>query len=75
MDGNFEFHRILGDANGDAIVDEADLSLVTAAQGSSGPGLDADVNGDNTVNIIDRIRTSAQQGVSLDEALKQMLDD
>ena len=42
-----------GDANGDRIVNFADLNTVLAAFGSSGPGIPGDVTGDGVVNFAD----------------------
>ena len=42
-----------GDANGDGVVNFADLNVVLGQFGTSGPGLAGDVNGDGTVNFAD----------------------
>ena len=42
-----------GDANGDNIVNFADLNIVLSQFGQSGAGLQGDVNGDGTVNFAD----------------------
>ena len=78
LDGNgtFEttkrFYRLLGDVNGDQRVDAADQIIITAALGTSGANLDADVNGDGVVSAFDRTlarRSSGRRlsgGLSLD---------
>ncbi len=57
-DGDFEtelnFHRLLGDVNGDRIVDDLDFAQILGALGQSGDNLDEDVNGDGVVNAQDR---------------------
>ncbi len=42
-----------GDANGDRVVNFADLNIVLGQFGQTGPGLAGDVNGDNVVNFAD----------------------
>ncbi len=42
-----------GDANGDLVVNFADLNAVLSAFGQSGVGIGGDVNGDGTVNFAD----------------------
>ena len=63
------FFRLFGDTNGDRTVDSADIAAITAAFGSSGSGLAADVNGDGVVNILDRLYASRQLGRSVDPTL------
>ena len=76
-DGSFEtvrhFYRLLGDANGDHVVDSNDLSMITAAFGQSGTGLEADVNGDGVVNALDRTLAARSLGRRLASGLP--LDD
>ena len=79
LDGNgsFEtarnFYRLFGDANGDRVVNSADLDAIAAAYGTTGTNLDADVNGDGVVNSQDRNAARKQQGTQLAAALP--LDD
>jgi hypothetical protein len=59
LDGNgsFEtsqrFFRLLGDVNGDKIVDAKDTALVKASLNKTGSNLPADTNGDGKVNASD----------------------
>ncbi len=64
-DAIFEFARILGDTNGDAIVDGLDSAIVQAQQGRTGLGLNGDVDGSGAVNATDKLRVNAQQGRAL----------
>ena len=75
VDGLFEFHRILGDANGDAVVNADDLAIVNSQFGQSGSNLDGDGDGNGVVNFLDRNRVNQQINRHLDEALIQLLDD
>ncbi|TVQ59149.1 MAG: hypothetical protein EA379_11875 [Phycisphaerales bacterium] len=52
-----------GDANGDGVVDFADLSAVLSDFGQSGPDLPGDVNGDGEVNFADLSLVLANFGV------------
>jgi len=76
-DGAFEFCRILGDATGDAQVDQADLNLVNSMFGRTGSNLSGDVDGSGSVLTADRSLTTGQKNINrrLDEALKLLLDD
>jgi hypothetical protein len=75
LDGNgsFEtvrsFYRLFGDANGDRVVNSADLAAIAAAYGSSGTNLNADVNGDGVVDSQDRNAAKKQQGQQLSAGL------
>ena len=72
----FEFHRLLGDANGDAIVDAADTAVVDRFYGHFGTGLDGDLDGNGVVNSVDQAYTNRPyRGRKLADALKQLLDD
>jgi hypothetical protein len=57
-DGTFEthrhFYRLLGDVNGDQVVNATDASVILAAYGHTGANLNEDVNGDGVVNAADR---------------------
>jgi hypothetical protein len=59
------FHRLLGDADGNGVVDAADQSLVNSQLGQSGINLLGDVNGDGVVNLQDRTRVRRLLGRSL----------
>ncbi len=80
-DAAFEFHRLLGDANGDAVVNSnasgnaTDLNIVNSQQGRSGTLLQGDIDGSGTVNVFDRVLAIQANGRSLDEALRALLDD
>ncbi|HEX5102420.1 MAG TPA: choice-of-anchor Q domain-containing protein, partial [Pirellulaceae bacterium] len=64
-DGSLEtvrnFYRLLGDSNGDRIVDATDVNNVNAAFGATGPH-NADLNGDGVVNATDRNLANRRQG-------------
>lgn len=78
-DGTFEttrnFYRLLGDVNGDRIVDNLDILAITLAFGnvSTDPLLDEDVNGDGVVNAIDRVLAARNRGQQL--GLGLVVDD
>lgn len=74
-DKAFEFHRLFGDANGDAKVDVADTNLVTSQIGRVGTNLDGDLDGNGSVNSTDRLYTTQQRGKKLLEPLVSWLDD
>jgi hypothetical protein len=74
-DNAFEFHRLFGDANGDAKVDVADTTLVTSQIGRVGANLDGDLDGNGSVNSTDRLFTTQQRGKLLLEPLVGWLDD
>jgi hypothetical protein len=63
------FYRLLGDVNGDQVVNAADLTTISAAMGQSGPLLNADVNGDGSVNIVDKQLATKSQSYSLARGL------
>ena len=50
---SFYFERLLGDVNGDGVVNHADLSLIKKSIGTHGVKLRGDVNGDGVVNAKD----------------------
>ncbi|MEM9586567.1 MAG: SdrD B-like domain-containing protein [Planctomycetota bacterium] len=58
------FYRLLGDATGDGVVDGDDVRLVNENVGAAGPTA-ADINGDETVNVIDRALVSRASGRAL----------
>ncbi|MCA9125995.1 MAG: VCBS domain-containing protein [Planctomycetales bacterium] len=74
-DAIFAFHRILGDANGDAIVDSADVDLINSQIGQSGSNLDGDVDGSQEVDGFDAALANFKNGVALAPWLKERLDD
>jgi hypothetical protein len=57
-DGSFSthrhFYRLLGDVNGDRVVNTTDAAVILAAYGHAGANLNEDVNGDGVVNAADR---------------------
>jgi hypothetical protein len=67
------FYRLLGDVNGDHVVNAADIAAIAAALGQSGPLTNQDVNGDGIVDNYDRqlaVQNLYQQlgsGLSLDD--------
>jgi len=67
-DKAFGFHRLLGDANGDKVVDEKDSELIKffASDKYSGLNLnlllDGDLNGDNKVDAADKYLTTTAFG-------------
>jgi hypothetical protein len=67
------FYRLLGDTNGDRVVDSLDRQAVDAAFGQTGINLNADVNGDGVVNRRDRTLVNGQLGRRLAAGL--LLDD
>jgi hypothetical protein len=50
---SMRFHRLLGDVNGDKVVDSKDTSLANSSLNKSGLNLPADTNGDGKVNATD----------------------
>ena len=60
------FYRLLGDVNGDGLVDSNDLNEIAAAIGQSSPvgmtPLNADMNGDGTVTSVDTLLASRSKG-------------
>jgi len=80
VDKVFEFARILGDANGDAIVDSRDQAIVGVTR--FGANLNGDIDGSYalnpnvaSVNTLDRALVNSQLNRRLTEALKPFLDD
>ena len=72
----FEFHRLLGDANGDGLVDALDTAVVDSLYGRLGSNLDGDLNGDGVVNLTDKSFTlRTYRNRSLASQLRLMLDD
>jgi parallel beta-helix repeat protein len=67
------FYRLLGDTNGDRVVNSVDQFNVNRAQGRKGTNLPADVNGDRLVNTTDRDTDRKQLGRRLASTLP--LDD
>ncbi len=68
LDGNgsFEtsrrFFRLLGDVNGDKVVDALDANIVAANIGATGSNVAADINGDGVVNAADTLLVRRQKG-------------
>ncbi|HUT94316.1 MAG TPA: Ig-like domain-containing protein [Thermoguttaceae bacterium] len=75
LDGNgsFEttrhFYRLLGDTNGDRVVDAVDIYSILHAYGSIGAGLEDDANGDGVVNALDRVLAMRAFGRALGAGL------
>jgi hypothetical protein len=62
---SFCFDRILGDVNGDGLVDSSDVDLVTQFQGSSVSGQAIDVDGSGSITSRDRTITDQARGHAL----------
>ena len=68
LDGNgsFEtsrrFFRLLGDVNGDKVVDTLEANLVTQNIGATGANGASDINGDGVVNAADTLLVRRQKG-------------
>ncbi len=83
LDGDFddageayEFHRLLGDANGDGQVDALDTAVVDSLYGRLGSNLDGDLNGDGVVNLTDKSFTlRTYRNRALASQLRNLLDD
>jgi hypothetical protein len=79
LDGNGQydvsqhFFRLLGNVNGDRIVNTNDFNQILAAYGTVGSNLESDVNGDGAVNSLDRTLAIRSNGRSLQSNLP--LDD
>jgi hypothetical protein len=56
------FFRLFGDVDGNGLVNDTDISLVTAAQGTSGLNLATDLNGDGFVNATDLTKVKLRKG-------------
>jgi hypothetical protein len=56
-DFSFDFHRLLGDADGDAVVTQLDTAIVDSFYGQLGSGLDGDLDGDGVVGRRDKAVT------------------
>ncbi|MEM6779115.1 MAG: hypothetical protein AAF670_15765, partial [Planctomycetota bacterium] len=59
----FDFHRLLGDANGDGLVDRIDMMDVLA--GLRTPHENADIDGDGSIDLVDRGITQRELGQSI----------
>jgi ELWxxDGT repeat protein len=68
-DGNAEFNatffRLFGDVDGNGIVNDTDIQLVTSAQGLSGLNLATDLNGDTFVNSFDLTNVKRRKGAKV----------
>jgi hypothetical protein len=56
------FFRLFGDVDGNGVVNDTDIALVTAAQGTSGLNLTTDLNGDGFVNATDLTNVKRRKG-------------
>jgi ELWxxDGT repeat protein len=56
------FFRLFGDVDGNGVVNDADIALVTTAQGTSGLNLATDLNGDGLVNAFDLTNIRRRRG-------------
>ena len=73
---SFAFFRLLGDANGNAVVDALDTTVVDNLFGQIGTNLEGDLNGDGVVNTADKNFTlSRNRGRKLRDEWKSLLDD
>ena len=64
-DANLDFHRLLGDANGDGNVTALDTAVVDSLMGRIGTNLDGDLNGSLKVDVTDKSYTTRQRGRSI----------
>ncbi len=62
---NYDFHRLLGDVDGNRIVTYDDVAKLLATFGQQNS--DADTNGDGSVNILDFFSVYGSLGNSLPE--------
>jgi Dockerin type I domain len=62
MSKPFTFERLLGDVNGDGVVNRADFSLIRKSIGTKGVALRGDVNGDGVVNSTDLVLAKRSKG-------------
>lgn len=67
------FYRLLGDTNGDRVVNSVDQTNVNRAFGQRGTNLNPDVNGDGVINSTDRDLVRGQLGRKV--GLNLPLDD
>jgi hypothetical protein len=56
------FFRLFGDVDGNGVVNDTDVGLVTAAQGTSGLNLATDLNGDGFVDATDLTNVKRRKG-------------
>ena len=63
------FYRLLGDVNGDRVVNALDNSQVSRAVGTSGANLNEDINGDGIITIADVLAVRRGIGRSLSAGL------
>jgi hypothetical protein len=65
-DGLFEtsrsFHRLLGDVNGDGVVNQTDLDLIALDYNTTNANVPTDVNGDGRVNSLDGLLAKRSKG-------------
>ena len=56
------FFRLFGDVDGNGVVNDTDIQLVTTAQGLTGLNLSTDLNGDGFVNSVDLTNVKRRKG-------------
>jgi ELWxxDGT repeat protein len=56
------FFRLFGDVDGNGVVNDTDIQLVTTAQGLTGLNLSTDLNGDGFVNSFDLTNVKRRKG-------------
>lgn len=74
-DSHFEFFRLFGDADGNAVVNAADTALVTSQLNQRGSNLNGDLDGDERVTTSDRLYAARNVGRKLRDWLLGWLDD
>lgn len=74
-DTHFELYRLFGDANGDYVVDAADVSLVRSQMKVSGSNINGDIDGDMIVGGRDLLWARRNRGKALNPELISLIDD
>ncbi len=82
-DQAFEFHRLLGDADGnglvnvgsDGVFNTLDTNVVDSVMGQIGGNSNGDLDGSGIVNSTDRSFTTRQRGRKLTDVMRGLLDD
>jgi uncharacterized protein (DUF2141 family) len=55
------FHRLLGDVDGNGVIDRRDFGIVRESVGRRGVNLMADLNGDGVVTVNERAQVQCRQ--------------